>query len=131
MTTPISLPLLKVCSPVSTARVKYLKDNLTDTELLKQVDALGPIANVYGLSIAQLSLAWILQNPGIFFSYHRSNRRLRVIRLLHGCPNRKSRTQRWHVGGNGRKQLVKFLNVRCQTFQIQRQSVKHQPALKT
>ena len=42
-----------------------MKDNLADTELLKQVDALGPIADVYGLSIAQLSLAWILQNPGI------------------------------------------------------------------
>ena len=43
----------------------FMEDNLTDTELLKQVDALGPIADVYGLSIAQLSLAWILQNPGI------------------------------------------------------------------
>lgn len=43
----------------------FMKDKLTNTELLKQVDALDPIADVYGLSIAQLSLAWILQNPGI------------------------------------------------------------------
>lgn len=43
----------------------FMKDNLADAGLLKRVDALGPIAGDYDLTIAQLSLAWILQNPGI------------------------------------------------------------------
>ncbi len=43
----------------------FMKGHLSDAELLKRVDALGPIAETYGLTIGQLSLAWILQNPGI------------------------------------------------------------------
>ncbi|NCN04766.1 MAG: aldo/keto reductase [Spirochaetales bacterium] len=43
----------------------FMKDNLSDKEMLNRVDALQPIAESYGLTKGQLSLAWILQNPGI------------------------------------------------------------------
>lgn len=43
----------------------FIKERASDTKLLNKVDSLGPIAESYGLTIAQLSLAWILQNPGI------------------------------------------------------------------
>ena len=43
----------------------WMKDQIGDLELLEKVDSLGPVAEKYGLNIAQLSLAWILHNPGI------------------------------------------------------------------
>lgn len=43
----------------------FMRDQLQDAELLGKVDALKPIAESYGLSISQLALAWILQQPGI------------------------------------------------------------------
>ncbi len=43
----------------------WMKDNLKDLELLDRVDALKPIAETYDLSISQLALAWILNQPGI------------------------------------------------------------------
>jgi voltage-dependent potassium channel beta subunit len=43
----------------------WMKDLISDIEVLKRIDSLEPIAGKYGLSIAQLSLAWILRNPGI------------------------------------------------------------------
>lgn len=43
----------------------FMKDQIQNDELLARVDALGEIADAYDLNIAQLSLAWILQNPGI------------------------------------------------------------------
>jgi voltage-dependent potassium channel beta subunit len=44
---------------------RFMKDHLSDVAVLDNVDALGAIAEGYGISIGQLSLAWILQNPGI------------------------------------------------------------------
>lgn len=44
---------------------RFMKDHLSDIAVLDNVDALGAIAEDYGISIGQLSLAWILQNPGI------------------------------------------------------------------
>lgn len=43
----------------------WMKDQIGDIELLNRVDSLGEIARKYNLTIGQLSLAWILQNPGI------------------------------------------------------------------
>ncbi|MBB6478960.1 aldo/keto reductase family protein [Spirochaeta isovalerica] len=43
----------------------WMKDQIGDIELLNRVDSLGEIAKKYNLTIGQLSLAWILQNPGI------------------------------------------------------------------
>ncbi len=43
----------------------FMRNELDDTELLDRVDALGEIAKKYGLTIAQLSLAWVLQNKSI------------------------------------------------------------------
>jgi len=43
----------------------FMKGLISDSELLARVDKLEPIAKKYSLSKAQLSLAWILQNPGI------------------------------------------------------------------
>ena len=41
----------------------WLHDHLTDKEKLEKVAALEPIAKEMGASLAQLSLAWCLQNP--------------------------------------------------------------------
>ena len=41
----------------------WLQKELTDTEKLAKVSALEPIAKKMGASLAQLSLAWCLQNP--------------------------------------------------------------------
>jgi len=41
----------------------WLQKELTDTEKLAKVSALEPIAKRMGASLAQLSLAWCLQNP--------------------------------------------------------------------
>ena len=41
----------------------WLQKELTDAEKLTKVSALEPIANGIGASLAQLSLAWCLQNP--------------------------------------------------------------------
>ncbi len=41
----------------------WLQKELTDAEKLAKVSALEPIANSMGASLAQLSLAWCLQNP--------------------------------------------------------------------
>lgn len=43
----------------------FMRNELGNTELLEQVDSLGAIAKKYGLTIAQLSLAWVLQNKSI------------------------------------------------------------------
>ena len=43
----------------------FMRNELGNTELLDRVDSLGDIAEKYGLTIAQLSLAWILQNKSI------------------------------------------------------------------
>jgi len=43
----------------------FMKDQISDMELLSRVDALGEIAAGYDLSIAQLALAWILRHDGI------------------------------------------------------------------
>jgi voltage-dependent potassium channel beta subunit len=43
----------------------WIKDSLKDRSLLDTIDSLQEIADRYSLTIAQLSLAWILHNPGI------------------------------------------------------------------
>lgn len=43
----------------------WLQKELTDAEKLAKVLALEPIANSMGASLAQLSLAWCLQNPHV------------------------------------------------------------------
>lgn len=43
----------------------WMKSQISDIELLDKVDSLGEISSKYGLTIGQLSLAWILNNPGI------------------------------------------------------------------
>ena len=43
----------------------WLQKELTDAEKLAKVSALEPIANSMGASLAQLSLAWCLQNPHV------------------------------------------------------------------
>lgn len=43
----------------------WLQKELTDTEKLAKVSALEPIAKSMGASLAQLSLAWCLQNPDV------------------------------------------------------------------
>ncbi len=43
----------------------WMRDHLSDKDLLKRIDALKPIAAKYGLSQAQLALAWLLQNPAV------------------------------------------------------------------
>ncbi len=43
----------------------FMGNELNDTALLNRVDALKEIADSYDLTIAQLSLAWVLQNPAI------------------------------------------------------------------
>jgi len=43
----------------------WMKSQIEDIDLLTRVDSLGDIALKYNLSIGQLSLAWILQNPGV------------------------------------------------------------------
>ncbi|AHC16801.1 aldo/keto reductase family protein [Salinispira pacifica] len=43
----------------------FMKDQLEDENLLKKIDGLGEVADRYDMNIAQLSLAWILQQPGI------------------------------------------------------------------
>ena len=43
----------------------FMRNELSNMELLDRVDSLGAIAKKYDLTIAQLSLAWILQNKAI------------------------------------------------------------------
>lgn len=43
----------------------FMQDKLANLELLDKIDSLKPTAEKYSLSLAQLSLAWILHNPGI------------------------------------------------------------------
>lgn len=43
----------------------FIKDKIADLELLGKIDSLKPIADRYGITLTQLSLAWILHNPGI------------------------------------------------------------------
>lgn len=43
----------------------FMRNELNNRELLDRIDALGGIAEKHGLTIAQLSLAWILQNKAI------------------------------------------------------------------
>jgi voltage-dependent potassium channel beta subunit len=42
---------------------EFLKDELTDEERIARVAALQPLAEEMGATLAQLSLAWCLQNP--------------------------------------------------------------------
>jgi aryl-alcohol dehydrogenase-like predicted oxidoreductase len=42
-----------------------MKEHIANVDMLDKVDSMKPIAEKYGLSLAQLSLAWILHNPGI------------------------------------------------------------------
>ena len=44
---------------------RWMKGQIQDLELLKRVDSLGTIAKKYNLSVAQLSLSWILQRREI------------------------------------------------------------------
>jgi len=44
---------------------RFMKDMVSDQDLLSRVDQLKPIADGYSLTTAQLSLAWILHNSGI------------------------------------------------------------------
>ena len=43
----------------------FMREQLADAELLNRIDSMQDIADRYSLNLAQLSLAWILQNPGI------------------------------------------------------------------
>ncbi|MBN2510259.1 MAG: aldo/keto reductase family protein [Spirochaetales bacterium] len=43
----------------------WMKDQLSDLELLGRIDSLAPMAEKYGITLAQLALAWVLKNPGI------------------------------------------------------------------
>jgi voltage-dependent potassium channel beta subunit len=43
----------------------WMKEHIANVDMLDKVDSMKPIAEKYGLSLAQLSLAWILHNPGI------------------------------------------------------------------
>ena len=43
----------------------WLQESLTDAERLAKVDALKPLAEQMGASLAQFSLAWCLQNPSV------------------------------------------------------------------
>jgi len=43
----------------------FMKGMTSDKDLLDRVDRLKPVADGYGLTLGQLSLAWILQHPGI------------------------------------------------------------------
>lgn len=45
--------------------LEFLKDGLTDPERLAKVDALKPLADEMGATLAQFSLAWCLQNPRV------------------------------------------------------------------
>jgi len=42
----------------------FIRDYLTD-EILTRVAGLRPVAEEAGLSMAQLAIAWVLQNPGV------------------------------------------------------------------
>jgi voltage-dependent potassium channel beta subunit len=44
---------------------RWMKDHISDLDLLGRVDSLAPVAEKYGLTTGQLALAWILHNPGI------------------------------------------------------------------
>ncbi len=43
----------------------WLQDQLTDKERLTRVEALQPLADAMGATLAQFSLAWCLQNPHV------------------------------------------------------------------
>ncbi len=43
----------------------WLQEQLTDTERLARVNALRPLADAIGATLAQFSLAWCLQNPHV------------------------------------------------------------------
>ena len=43
----------------------WMKDHLSNAELLARVDRMADIAKTYNLTQSQLALAWVLQNPGI------------------------------------------------------------------
>lgn len=44
---------------------EFLRENLTDDDNLAKVEALKPLADEMGASLAQFSLAWCLQNPHV------------------------------------------------------------------
>lgn len=43
----------------------WMKDHLSNADLLARVDRMADIAQTYNLTQSQLALAWVLQNPGI------------------------------------------------------------------
>ena len=43
----------------------WLRDQITDPERLAKVAALEPLAKQMGVTLAQFSLAWCLQNPWV------------------------------------------------------------------
>ncbi|MDA3811709.1 MAG: aldo/keto reductase family protein [Spirochaetaceae bacterium] len=43
----------------------WMKDQINNLDLLNKVDSLGDLASKYNATISQISLAWILSNPGI------------------------------------------------------------------
>ena len=43
----------------------WMREHIANVDMLDRVDSMKPIAEKYGLSLAQLSLAWILHNTGI------------------------------------------------------------------
>jgi voltage-dependent potassium channel beta subunit len=45
--------------------LEFLRDGLTDPDRLAKVDALRPLADEMGATLAQFSLAWCLQNPRV------------------------------------------------------------------
>jgi aryl-alcohol dehydrogenase-like predicted oxidoreductase len=44
---------------------EWLRDRLTDREQLAKVEQLQPLAEELGCTLAQFSLAWLLQNPNV------------------------------------------------------------------
>jgi aryl-alcohol dehydrogenase-like predicted oxidoreductase len=43
----------------------WMKDHLSDRELLDRVDRIAEIAAKHGVTSSQVALAWVLHNPGI------------------------------------------------------------------
>src|SRR5699024_4867122 len=49
----------------------YIEGRVSDQELLERVQRLQPLADEVGLSLAQLSVAWVLQKPERVHGHHR------------------------------------------------------------
>ena len=76
-------------------------ERFLNDELLRRVAALAPIAEEAGLSLAQLAVAWVLQNPNVSAAIIgatrpeqiRENVKASGIRLDPGAPG--ASTTRW------------------------------------